>query len=54
MSSNKPPMDLTEDNSQEKEMAKTKVTLEDKLGSASTVTEKTGKKIVKKIRTFIG
>ena len=41
-------MDSIEDNSQEKKMAKTKVPSEDKLGSASTVTEKTETKIVRK------
>ena len=40
-------MDSTEDNSQEKKMAKTKVPSEDESGSVSTVTEKTEKKIVK-------
>ena len=43
MSSNTPLMDSTEDNNQEQKMAKTKVSSEDKLGSASTVTEKTEK-----------
>ena len=43
MSSNTPMMDSTEDNSQEKTMAKNKVTSENKSGSDSTVTEKTGK-----------
>ena len=49
MSSNTPLMDSTEDNSQQKTMAKTKVPSEDKSGSASTVTEKREKKIVKEI-----
>ena len=41
-------MDSTEDNSQEKTITKTKLPSEDKLGSASTETEKTEKKTVKK------
>ena len=44
MSSNTSLMDLTEDNIQEKTMAKNKVTSENKSGSDSTVTEKTEKK----------
>ena len=48
MSSNTTLMDSTEDNSQEITMAKTKVPPEDKSGSDSTVTEKTGEKMVKK------
>ena len=43
MTSNTYLMDSIEDNSQEKAMAKTKVPSEDKLRSASTVTEKTEK-----------
>ena len=44
MSSNNPIMDSTEDNSQQKKMAKNKVPSENKSGSDSTVTEKTEKK----------
>ena len=45
MSSNTLLMDSTENNSQEKTMAKTKVLSEDKSASDSTVTEKTEKKV---------
>ena len=48
MSSNTPMMDSTEDNSQEKTMAKNKVTQENKSGSDSTVTEKNREKKSKK------
>ena len=44
LSSIGPMMDSTEDNNQEKKMAKNKVPSENKLGSDSTVTEKTDKK----------
>ena len=48
MSSNNPLMDSAGDDSQEKTMSNTQLPSEDKSGSASTVTEKTEKKIVKK------
>ena len=48
MSSNTPLMESTEDNSQDKKMAKTKVPSENKSGSDSTVTEKNREKEVKK------
>ena len=49
MSSNTPMMDSTEDNGQERTMAKNKVPSENKSVSDSTVTEKTEKKKEKKI-----